>query len=91
LALFSDLGNTLVYLILAHRVVLDYLGGMANVDPRSGVPHLGVERMATIEIDHFLLQRLRCEARKRDLPVAALVRMLLDTIIDDKLIAAILD
>jgi hypothetical protein len=76
---------------LARRVALHYLGSMSNVDPRSGVPHLGVERMAAIEINHFLLQRLRCEVRRRDLPVAALVRMLLDTIIDDKLIPAILD
>ena len=46
---------------------------------------------ARIEVDHFLLVRLRVEAARRDMPVAAFIRSLLDTIIADKLTAAILD
>ena len=38
---------------------------------------------ARIEVDHFLLVRLRAEAACRDMPVAALVRQLLGAIVDD--------
>ena len=55
-------------------------------------PRLGVERPpAKIEIDQFLLQRLRAEARRRDMPTNALIRDLLDAVVANKLIPAILD
>jgi hypothetical protein len=65
---------------------------MANGDPRSGVPRLGVERpAAVIEVDQFLLQRLRAEARRRDMPTNALIRDVLDAVVAGGLIPAILD
>jgi hypothetical protein len=44
-----------------------------------------------VEVDHSLLTALRAQAARRDLSVAALVRLLLDTIVTDRLTAAILD
>jgi hypothetical protein len=53
---------------------------------------LGAERPpAKIEIDQFLLQRLRAEARRRNMPTNALIRDLLDAVVANKLIPAILD
>jgi hypothetical protein len=46
---------------------------------------------ATIEIEHVLLARLRTEAKRRDMPVNALIRELLDTLVRDRLVAAVLD
>jgi hypothetical protein len=46
---------------------------------------------AMIEVDPVLLQRLRAEAARRDMPVNSLIRDLLDVITSDKLIPAILD
>jgi hypothetical protein len=55
-------------------------------------PRPGDERPpAKIELDYTLLTRLRAEAVKRDMPVGALIRDLLDAIVADKLTAAILD
>jgi hypothetical protein len=40
---------------------------------------------------HALVVRLRPEARRRDMPLARLVRDLLDRIADDQLVDAVLD
>lgn len=53
---------------------------------------LGVERPpAKIEIDQFLLQRLRAEARRRDMPTNSLIRDVLDAVLDRKLVPLLLD
>jgi hypothetical protein len=56
------------------------------------VARLGVERpLASISIDHPLLLRLRAEAAKRHMPTDFLIRSLLDTIVADRLVSAVLD
>jgi hypothetical protein len=44
-----------------------------------------------IEVDRNLMVAFRAEAAKRDMPVASLIRDLLDVIVTDKLTGAILD
>jgi hypothetical protein len=45
----------------------------------------------TQQVGRWLIVRLRHEAARRDVPVGRLIRDLLDTIVHDQLMAAILD
>jgi hypothetical protein len=44
-----------------------------------------------IEVEHEVVVRLRRDAAIREMPVAALIRQLLDTIAADRLVDAVLD
>jgi hypothetical protein len=63
-----------------------------GLETASVTPRLSDQRPpAMIEIEHVLLARLRSEAARRDMPVNSLIRALLDTLVRDKLVAAVLD
>ncbi len=55
-------------------------------------PHkIGTRPPMLLELEHELVRKLRPEAARRGLSVAALVRDLLDVVAADQLVGAILD
>ena len=44
----------------------------------------------SVEIDFALITRLRAEARRRDMPTCRLVRLVLDEVIERKLVSTLL-
>jgi hypothetical protein len=55
------------------------------------VPANALRPFVTLEIERTVVARLRREAARRDLPVKALVRDLLEVIAEDQLVNAVLD